>query len=303
MVTPPEVDFTITSSYSKGEGDSDMNLHKLNYFIEIAKQRSYTKASKKLYVSQPALSKQMKLLEEEMGFPLFTRSAKGLELTEKGLSLYRDIEPLLNQLDHVVHQYQNHDTIRFGSTPLLSSYFLHKHYHKLEYTNFQVTAIEDDSQDLIPLLKANEIDAAIVQDIQSVKGLSSTLLFEDEFLAAIPSNSPIASQSSVTLEECFTQKQIIPPKGTSLHEKLQHIMAKNQFKSDVLETHYQAMAGIVSLGTGIAYLPEMMAKQIEYRGVTFLPIKGRPLKRDMYLYAITPSMLDFLFDKLSNESF
>lgn len=273
-----------------------MNLQKLQYFIEMAKQQSFTKASEKLYISQPALSKQIKLLEEELGFALFMRSSKGVKLTPKGYALYQELQPLFFAIDQKVYQHMNHDQIRFGSTPILSSYYLHEHYEKIQHSNIFVTAIQDDNRDLLPMLHQGEIDAAIVQDVSSAEGLYSRFLFEDVFVAAIPQYNPLASKDEVTLRECFHYPQIATPKGTPFSEKIHKRMEEEGLKPDVFETHYHAMAGFVSVGVGIAYLPEMMSKHIEYKGLVFVPIKDTPLKRDMYLFASTQPLLDLLLD-------
>ncbi|MGP4077395.1 LysR family transcriptional regulator [Halobacillus sp. K22] len=275
-----------------------MLFHKIKYFLEIAELKSFTKAAETFNISQPALSKQMKLLEEELGFPLFNRSVRGVDLTDKGQSLYQDLKPLFGQIERTIHNYRDHDQIRFGSTPMISSYFIHRHYDKLVQTNFHVTTIKDDSRDLLPLLEADEIDAAIIQDEPSSSNLYSKFLFRDNFLAAVPLTSNLASLEEVTMEQCMEKTQIIPPEG-SLTSQLKRIMEQKQFKGEVIETHYHAMAGLVSLGLGIAYLPEIMVQQIEYKGVVFLPIKGQPLARDMYLYAVTLPILEFLSDKLT----
>ncbi|UOQ44205.1 LysR family transcriptional regulator [Halobacillus salinarum] len=277
-----------------------MLLHKLKYFIEVTRQKSFTRAAESLYVSQPALSKQMKQLEEELGFLVFNRSVRGVELTEKGRALYTDLLPLFTKIDQTIHQYLHHDKIRFGSTPFLSSYFLHNYYDKLQYTNFHVTVIKDDSKDLLPLLQAREIDAAIIQGVPSSPQLYSTLLFQDDFLAAVPVSSPLAAYEEITLEQCMSETQIIPPAGP-LAKQIQEYRRNRNFKGNILETHYHAMAGFVSLGIGVAYLPEIMVKQIEFKGVVFLPIKDKPLTRNMYLYAVTPSMLEFLLGKFHNN--
>lgn len=273
-----------------------MVLQKLKYFIEVAEQRSLTKAAKALYISQPALSKQMKLLEQELGFPLFNRSVRGVEFTQKGLGLYQELAPLFSQIDRTIHQYMHQDKIRFGSTPFLSTYLLHELYDKLQHPNFHVTAIKDDSQDLLPLLESQEIDAAIIQDVPSYRNLYSKFLFRDDFKAAIPVSSPLASKMEVTLDECLSETQIIPPEGP-LSSQVRKILQDKEFVGEIMEAHYHAMVGLVSLGIGIAYIPNIMVEQIEYKGVVFLPIKDTPFKREMYLYAVSPSILDFLAGK------
>ncbi|MGI8314341.1 LysR family transcriptional regulator [Halobacillus mangrovi] len=268
-------------------------LQKLKYFIEVAQQQSFTKAADTLFISQPALSKQMRLLEEELGFSLFNRSVRGVKLTEKGKGLYQELRPLFTEIEKTVTHYQGHDKVRFGSTPFLSSYFLHEFYGNLERANFYVTAIRDDSQDLLPLLENDEIDGAIIQDVPTYKKLRSTLLFKDEFVAAIPVSFHLASKEEVSIDECMMETQIIPPEG-SLSEQIRAIRNEHHYKGKIVESHYHAMAGLVSLGVGIAYLPSIMVKQIEYKGVVFLPIQRSPLVRHMYLYATTLEMLDYL---------
>ncbi|PFG12387.1 LysR family transcriptional regulator [Bacillus sp. es.036] len=272
-------------------------LHQLTVFLKIAEERSFTRAAKALFVSQPALSKQMKKLEEELGFPLFNRSVKGVELTPKGKAFYEDIRPLFSQINQTVDRYKTFDQIRFGSTPILSTYFLPGFYKQLQYSNVYVTAIHEDSLDLVPLLKAHEIDAAVVQNTPVIEGMYSTFLFSEPFVAAVPVSLSLAVKKEVTLEECFNYTQIIPPTGY-LSEQVRRILNDHFIEADVLETHYLGMGGLVSLGIGIAYLPKMMADAIEQKGVTFLPIKGEPLQREMYLHTSSPDLL-----KLLSQSF
>ncbi|WLR47377.1 LysR family transcriptional regulator [Halobacillus litoralis] len=269
-------------------------LQKLNAFIEVAKQQSFTKAAEALYISQPALSKQMRKLEEELGFSLFNRASYGVELTEKGKGMVEELTPLFGRIHQTVKQYQSHEEkIRMGSTPMLTSYYLPQYYDKLVRGNLHVTVIKDDSEELLPLLEEGEIDAAIIQDTPTYKTLRSSFLFTDHFIAAIPISSPLSEKQAVTLEECLEETQIIPTKGP-LAEKVQTIMREYEFTGEVIESQYHAMAGLVALGMGMAYLPEMMVQQVEYRGVVFLPIQDNPFKRDMYLYARTEENLDYL---------
>ncbi|MFQ3545529.1 LysR family transcriptional regulator [Halobacillus rhizosphaerae] len=269
-------------------------LKKLNAFIEVAKQQSFTKAAEALYISQPALSKQMRRLEDELSFSLFNRASYGVELTEKGRGMVDELTPLFGRIHQTVKQYQFHeDKIRFGSTPVLTSYYLPKYFEKLARGNLHVTVVKDDSKDLLPLLEEGEIDAAIIQDTPSYQKLLSSYLLTDHFVAAIPISSPLAGKQEVTLKECLEETQIVPTKGP-LSEKLQIVMRDYEFTGEVVETQYHAMAGLVALGMGIAYLPEMMVQQVEFRGVVFLPIQNTPFKRDLYLYARTYENLDYL---------
>ena len=81
-----------------------MRLIQIDYFLEIAEKKSMTAAAKTLYISQPALSKQMALLEEELGIKLFTRKSRGIELTDAGRQFETDCRRILAEFENAKHQ-------------------------------------------------------------------------------------------------------------------------------------------------------------------------------------------------------
>ncbi len=76
-----------------------MDLRQLRYFAQIVESGSLSKASRQLFIAQPALSQQLAKLEGEIGKPLLTRSSKGVAPTENGLALYHHARFMLRQLD------------------------------------------------------------------------------------------------------------------------------------------------------------------------------------------------------------
>jgi LysR family transcriptional regulator, transcriptional activator of the cysJI operon len=84
-----------------------MTFTQFTAFAAVAKHLNVTKAANMLHVSQPSLSKHLKALEENFKFRLFTRHAKGIKLTDEGDEFFRDIEPILAQLDKINHRYLN----------------------------------------------------------------------------------------------------------------------------------------------------------------------------------------------------
>ena len=84
-----------------------MTFTQFTAFAAAAKHLNVTKAANMLHVSQPSLSKHLKALEENLKLRLFTRHAKGIKLTDDGHEFFRDIEPILAQLDKINHRYLN----------------------------------------------------------------------------------------------------------------------------------------------------------------------------------------------------
>ena len=100
-----------------------MELRVLNYFLAIAREENITKASQTLHVSQPALSRQMMQLEEELGVRLFTRSNHNIVLTEDGLLLKRRAQELLSLADKTKRDFINKDAELSGEVTIGSGEF------------------------------------------------------------------------------------------------------------------------------------------------------------------------------------
>ena len=91
--------------------EESMELRVLKYFIKIAEEENMTKAAQKLHVSQPALSKQMKELENEIGHLLFVRNKQRMVLTEKGMLLKKRAESILMLVDKTVDELNNDELL------------------------------------------------------------------------------------------------------------------------------------------------------------------------------------------------
>lgn len=77
-----------------------MRLEQITYFLSVAEHGNITAAAKSLYISQPALSKQITLLEQEIGLPLFERQARGVALTQAGVQFQKDLQNILKELEN-----------------------------------------------------------------------------------------------------------------------------------------------------------------------------------------------------------
>ena len=83
-------------------GDSDMEIRQLKYFIEIVNSKSFSKAATTLYTTQPALTKSIKLLEDELGFKLIDRSTSYFKLTDKGALFYQHARDVYNRFQDLL---------------------------------------------------------------------------------------------------------------------------------------------------------------------------------------------------------
>lgn len=134
-------------------------------FVVVADERSITKAAEKLYISQPALTKAIKELENELGGKLFVRKSKGVELTSEGRHIYERVLPILSELDNIYSYFDNVNKLKTGvlrigtdtaNITLLLNDYLTKFIAK--YPNIEIKITRDSEVGLINGLRNNDYD-------------------------------------------------------------------------------------------------------------------------------------------------
>ncbi len=170
-----------------------MDIKQLNYFLTIAQEGSISAAARKLYMSQPPLSAQMKLLEEELGCCLFVRGSKNITLTEEGKILYQRAESILNQIKSTtleIKEASRFEVVRIGIISSIVeevSKILADFHVVNDKVIYEIT--EANTYRLLELLKDGTINVAFVREPYPNGGFKQLKLFEDK-LVAIGQNLP-----------------------------------------------------------------------------------------------------------------
>ncbi|HPW53846.1 MAG TPA: LysR family transcriptional regulator [Erysipelotrichaceae bacterium] len=164
-----------------------MDVKQLNYFLTIAQEGSISAAARKLYMSQPPLSAQMKLLEEELGCNLFVRGSKNITLTEEGKILYQRAESILNQIKSTtleIKEASRFEVVRIGvissivdeAAKILADFHL-----KNDKVIYEIT--EANTYRLLEMLKDGTISMAFVREPYLKGGFKQVRIFEDKLVA------------------------------------------------------------------------------------------------------------------------
>ncbi|MGE0174941.1 MAG: LysR family transcriptional regulator [Oligoflexales bacterium] len=244
-----------------------MELRHLRYFTVVAETKSFTKAANLLHVAQPAISKQIMDLEEELGFPLFNRSTKDVALTEAGAFflgkiqvLQRDLQKSIQEAQYVSQNVVNTCYIGFLSTP--SSFFLPKlveTYHE-KYPENRLRLREGNPIDHLRWLLADEIDIAISRSIPDQQKFESLLIYEEPIILAI---SPKLEPSSLKSEASLPKDAILISKEAApgLHAITLNYIKNTGIKvANLVEVaDVQSALMMVEADLGIAFLPSCVA--------------------------------------------
>ncbi len=199
-----------------------MNFRKLRYFCTIATEGSLSKAAEKLFVAQPALSRQISELEEEVGTPLFSRQARGVSLTAAGKSFLRDVTKILEDMEEAKSRALQAAQGQVGNLDIgLIEYFSwHRSVvHPIRLFREQHPSVSlklstwETSTDIQNRVVANELDCGFAFNRpRDDKNLAGLPVLSVGFLLAIPANSPLAKRRSITMRELANESFVWIPR-------------------------------------------------------------------------------------------
>lgn len=258
-----------------------MNLRDLQYLVAVAELRNFSQAAEQCHVSQPTLSNQIKKLEDTLGATLFERTNKRVILTDVGAQVLASARRILKEVE-VMHETAAlaHNplggTFRLGAFPTLASYIFPQLVPKIKETmpELRVILIEEKTQRLVEMLRAGELDAALLALPVDDDFLISEPLLEDEFYLAVPEGHELSMRNSVTIDELSGYHLLLLEEGHCLRDQALEVCRlsgadEQDFRAAGLETLRQ----MVKAGTGITIMPEI-AIQPDETGICYIPFEA-----------------------------
>ena len=183
-----------------------MELDLLRYFLRVAERGNFTRAAEDLALSQPALSRSIQKLEEELGQPVFERKTRSVSLTEAGVLLQSRAQQVLTILDDTKAEITDDGQsgrVRVGAIPTIAPYFLPDVLRQFatEFPKATLIVQEDTTEELLKSCTQGEIDLAILALPVPAKYLESEELFEEELLLVLPVDHPLVSKPKIRLTD------------------------------------------------------------------------------------------------------
>lgn len=205
-----------------------MNIHALKLFYQVAETGSITKAAKKMHISQPAVSMQIKKFENDLGIPLFKQNGRGVSLTEFGAELAeqaRNFFALEEQIKTLIedHRFARRGKIRIVATYLPANFLIPQWAasFKAENENIDMVITTTNSKGAFERLKQYEADIAIYGG--GIEGQPNDIeweeLFEDELWFVVSPDHPYANRV-VSLTEMMKEPFIMREEGSSTRDRL-----------------------------------------------------------------------------------
>jgi DNA-binding transcriptional LysR family regulator len=293
-----------------------MELRQLRYLVALAEERNFTRAAEHEHVAQPALSQQIRRLEEEVGLALVERTTRRASLTDAGELLVVRAQRVLAELEAADTELQalrglttGHVTIGAMHTmgpidlSLVLARFIQLH------PDVELTVREQSSEELAQMLRVDELDLAFLSVTERIESHSLGLqqLVSEELVVLLPLDHRLAGRRQVRMAELAHERFISYRQGAALRELLEGAGRHAGFEPRItLESNEsQRIRRLVARGLGVAILPRSDVEGHEHE-VVMAFLTDPVLSRDITLAwregrRHAPAATEFL--RLARETF
>ncbi|WP_458414761.1 cidABC operon transcriptional activator CidR [Schinkia sp. CFF1] len=242
-----------------------MDIKHLLYFIEVAKEKSFSRAADKLYITQPTISKMIKNLEDELGIALFDRSKKQLVLTDGGKIILEQAKlidyafhNLETELDQLLGLKKGH--IRIGLPPIFDAYMFLKivsDFHE-KYPGITFQLVEEGSKKIEESVENNLLDIGVIVLPTKIEQFEHFAFMEEDLRLILHTSHPLSDKEEVDLAELSNEAFILFNNDFVLNDRIIHSCKSVGFNPTIIAESSQRsfIENMVAWKLGVALLPE-----------------------------------------------
>lgn len=259
-----------------------MNLKYLNYFIKIVEEGGFTAASKKLFVCQSALSKAIKLFEEELGINLIDRSSHTFKLTSEGQIFYENSvlakKIIEEQFDILLDSISlEKGKVKIGVPPVISTIYFTTIIQKFSenFPNVKLTVIEAGANTIKEKVENGEVDIGVIILPFNSSNFNIIPVFLSENVVIVHKSHPLALQEEVSFGDLKDENFLSLNETYMLYDKIIENCRAFNFTPNIVYTSSQwdFIAEMVSLNQGISILPKPILAKFHSKNIKILKIK------------------------------
>ena len=246
-----------------------MDLDQLTYFLKVAERRNFTRAAEDLGVSQPALSRSVARLEEELGQPVFERQTRLLVLTEAGRLLRSRAEQIVAIIQDTRAEITDDGqtgTLRIGAIPTIAPYYLPQLLKSFreQCPDAHMVVHEDTTDYLLKAVHDGVVDVAILALPVESRYLEVQQLFEEELLLVVSPEHPLAGKKQIRVSDIESLPFVLLSEAHCLSDNIVSFCRQKAFHPVSVERTSQlaTVQELVSLGHGVSMVPAM-ARQMD----------------------------------------
>lgn len=280
-----------------------MDLKVLRYFIEIIDAGGFGKASEKVHLTQPALSKALRQLEEELDLVLLERGKRGtqVKLTQAGEVVYRHGKELLAGRQRMLAELSAQRSLttgelRLGLAPLGSAEIFAPIIAKYrqQYPQIEMHLLVRGGVEQTLAIQKGEIELA-TGIINLDDGYDGIRVFNDPMVVVLPKENPLTAREMLSIHDLIDEPQVMFETEYTLHQLVLNACQHAGFAPQNITRVSQADFGIalVAAGTGVMILPRSIARRYSVAGVINIPLASDELRWELSLFWRKEQVLSF----------
>ncbi len=272
----------------------NIELRHLRYFIAVAEELHFGRAAARLRISQPPLSQQIQILEEQIGARLLARTNRSVNLTAAGQQFLTDARQILGQVDAAaaraarLHQGETGE-LRIGftsSAPFIKAVSDSLSRFRKRYPDVHLQMREVNTREQIAPLNEGELELGLMRNTRLPDTLNWTLILREPLLAMVHRDHPLASSRSISLTQLAQEPFVFfdPHVGTGLYDDIIGLLRRYNIVPYITQEVGEAMTiiGLVSAGLGVSILPASF-QRIRLSDVVWLPIDEPEAQSELWL--------------------
>lgn len=272
----------------------NIELRHLRYFIAVAEELHFGRAAARLNISQPPLSQQIQILEQQVGARLLARTNRSVSLTAAGRQFLADSRQILSLVDEAAARAERlhlgeTGELRIGftsSAPFISAVSETLSSFRRHYPDVHIQTREINTHEQIAPLNEGSLDLGLMRNTQLPDTLAWQVILREPLLAMIPRDHPLASQSTVSLSALAKEPFVFfdPHVGTGLYDDILGLMRRYGLAPMITQEVGEAMTiiGLVSAGLGVSILPASF-KRVQLSEMRWVPIAQEDAISEMWL--------------------
>jgi len=268
-----------------------MSDRRLQVFHTVAKLLSFTKAAEHLHMTQPAVTFQVRQLEEQFNTRLFDRTHNRISLTDAGQVIYEHavkIFELYSQMENSVREITGEisGTLTIGASTTIAEYMLPALLgnFRSEYPDINIQLKVSNTDGIVYMIENNEIDLGVVEAPVHNKNLIVDECREDKLVCVVPVKHPLANNNTIELKDIMDYPYICREEGSGTREVIneyleQHDVPESALKLSMELGSPEAIKGAVEAGMGISIVSSVtIGKELELNTLKAVDLEP-PLKR------------------------
>lgn len=270
------------------------NFRQLEAFVAVVEQRNFTRAARTLRVSQPAVSFQIRGLEDTLGTQLLERLGRQVRLTPAGEVVYAEAKNILaaeERMREAVASLNSLETgkIVVGASTIPGEYVLPKlaGEFKTLYPGVQITLRIGESTRVAEWLLDRTVDLGVVGVRVENPQLSFTRIFSDELVVVMPAGHPLAAQSEIALEQLLKEPFVLRGTGSGTRQVFEHALTAAGLQPSLLNAVMEldttrAVLSAVEAGVGVSVVSRWSVAELG-RSLVARPVADGHLVRELFL--------------------